>query len=151
MLERAEKKLLLEMVNRESKDTMFDQEETGQARGFSTGELLEDIKFGCEAIFGNSGQTPAMIEFGMFFVKMFAVYFVFIWIRATFPRVRIDQMLNFTWKFLVPLTLVLILVTALVDGLFIGGDQTAVWHFWRIVAHLGFNLLIAIQPFDHPQ
>lgn len=92
--------------------------------------------------FGYSGQVPAILEFVMFFVKMFAVYFVFIWVRATFPRIRIDQMLNFNWKFLVPVTLVLILVTALVDGLFVGGDQTAAWHFWRIVAHLGFNLLI---------
>ncbi|MFK7804321.1 MAG: NADH-quinone oxidoreductase subunit NuoH [Anaerolineae bacterium] len=91
---------------------------------------------------GGSGVVPAFIGFLVFFIKMFAVYFVFIWIRATFPRVRIDQMLNFNWKFLVPLTLVLILVTALVDGLFIGSDQTGAWHFWRIVAHLGFNLLI---------
>lgn len=88
------------------------------------------------------GPTPAILELLMFFVKMFAVYFVFIWVRATFPRVRIDQMLNFNWKFLVPLVLVLILSTALVDGLFVGQDETAVWHFWRIVAHLGFNLLI---------
>ncbi|MEM9775567.1 MAG: NADH-quinone oxidoreductase subunit NuoH [Chloroflexota bacterium] len=88
------------------------------------------------------GPTPAILELVMFFVKMFAVYFVFIWVRATFPRVRIDQMLNFNWKFLVPLVLVLILSTALVDGLFVGQDETSAWHFWRIVAHLGFNLLI---------
>jgi NADH-quinone oxidoreductase subunit H len=93
---------------------------------------------------GSGVQAPAFLEFIIFFVKMFAVYFVFIWIRATFPRVRIDQMLNFNWKFLVPVTLVLILGTALVDGLFIGGDQTAVWHAWRIAAHLGLNLLIGI-------
>ena len=88
------------------------------------------------------GPTPAILELLIFFVKMFAVYFVFIWVRATFPRVRIDQMLNFNWKFLVPLVLVLILATALVDGLFVGQDETAVWHTWRIIAHLGFNLLI---------
>ena len=46
---------------------------------------------------------------------MFAVYFVFIWIRATWPRVRVDQILNFNWKFLVPLSLVLILVIAVLD------------------------------------
>lgn len=55
MLERAEKKLLLEMVNRESKDDEFDQSDV--ARGLSAKELLEDIKFGCAAIFGNSGQN----------------------------------------------------------------------------------------------
>jgi len=34
--------------------------------------------------------------------------------RATFPRIRIDQLLNFNWKFLVPVTLVLIMVVALI-------------------------------------
>ena len=53
MLERAEKKLLLEMVNQESKDKAFDQED--MARGLSAQELLEDIKFGCAAIFGSTG------------------------------------------------------------------------------------------------
>jgi NADH-quinone oxidoreductase subunit H len=49
-----------------------------------------------------------------FIIKMFVVYFVFIWIRGTLPRVRIDQLLNFNWKFLVPVTLSLILVVAVV-------------------------------------
>lgn len=50
-----------------------------------------------------------------FLIKMFLVYFVFIWIRGTLPRVRIDQLLNFNWKFLVPVTLILILVIAVVE------------------------------------
>jgi len=55
MLERADKKLLLEMVNRESHSkTTMDPESDVVVRGMSAGELLEDIKFGCEAIFGNS-------------------------------------------------------------------------------------------------
>jgi NADH-quinone oxidoreductase subunit H len=49
-----------------------------------------------------------------FFIKVFLVYFVFIWIRGTFPRIRIDQLLDFNWKFLVPLTLGLILTIAVV-------------------------------------
>lgn len=51
----------------------------------------------------------------IFFVKMFAIYFIFIWIRGTLPRVRIDQMLDINWKFLVPLSLVLLLTTAILD------------------------------------
>lgn len=54
MLERAEKKLLLEMVNRESKDSNSNED---VARGLSAAELLEDIKFGSEAVFGNSSQN----------------------------------------------------------------------------------------------
>ncbi len=51
-----------------------------------------------------------------FFAKLMALVFVFIWIRATLPRLRMDQLMNFAWKFMLPLALVNI-VTA------------GVWHF----------------------
>jgi len=54
MLERAEKKLLLEMVNRESKSTTVDTIDV--APKLSAIEMFEDIKFGCEAIFGGAGN-----------------------------------------------------------------------------------------------
>jgi NADH-quinone oxidoreductase subunit H len=44
-----------------------------------------------------------------FLGKSFAVYVVMQWVRGTFPRVRIDQMMSFAWKVLVPLILVLIM------------------------------------------
>src|SRR4030042_37403 len=53
-----------------------------------------------------------------FFIKAFLVYFVVVLIRISMPRLRIDQMLNFNWKFLTPLALVLLIVTAVVDKLF---------------------------------
>lgn len=64
-------------------------------------------------------RGPGAVEYPIlglfyFFIKVFLVYFIFIWIRGTFPRVRIDQLLNFNWKFLVPLTLGLILTIAVV-------------------------------------
>lgn len=64
-------------------------------------------------------RGPGAVEYPIlglfyFFIKVFLVYFIFIWIRGTFPRVRIDQLLNFNWKFLVPLTLGLILIIAVV-------------------------------------
>jgi NADH-quinone oxidoreductase subunit H len=40
--------------------------------------------------------------------KTFLVYIVIQWIKGTFPRVRIDQMMQFAWKVLVPLALALI-------------------------------------------
>jgi NADH-quinone oxidoreductase subunit H len=41
-----------------------------------------------------------------FAVKLLTLLLVFIWIRATFPRLRIDQLTRFAWKFLVPLALI---------------------------------------------
>ncbi len=49
------------------------------------------------------------------FTKTFLVFFVFMWIRGTLPRFRIDQMLNFNWKVMVPASLALILVVAVVE------------------------------------
>ena len=42
-----------------------------------------------------------------------AVATVFIWVRATFPRLRIDQLLAFAWKFLLPASLINLLATSL--------------------------------------
>lgn len=50
-----------------------------------------------------------------FFIKSFIIYFFVALIRISMPRVRIDQMLNFNWKFLTPLALVLLMVTAIVE------------------------------------
>jgi NADH-quinone oxidoreductase subunit H len=51
-----------------------------------------------------------------FFAKLFALIAMFIWIRATLPRLRMDQLMNFAWKFMLPMAL-LNLVTV------------GVWHF----------------------
>ncbi len=53
----------------------------------------------------------------IFFMKCAVVIFLFWWIRSTFPRVRIDHMLNMAWKVLVPIALVNLMVVGLVDKL----------------------------------
>jgi NADH-quinone oxidoreductase subunit H len=53
-----------------------------------------------------------------FFIKTFIVYFAVVLIRISMPRLRIDQMLNFNWKVLTPIGLVLLIVTAIVDKAF---------------------------------
>jgi len=46
-------------------------------------------------------------------VKMFGFIVLFIWIRATLPRLRYDQLMAFGWKILLPLATVNALVTAI--------------------------------------
>jgi NADH-quinone oxidoreductase subunit H len=49
-----------------------------------------------------------------FVLKLLALLFVFIWLRATLPRLRYDQLMSFGWKILLPVATVNALVTALV-------------------------------------
>jgi len=49
-----------------------------------------------------------------FVVKTFLILYVFLWIRATLPRYRYDQLMRLGWKFLIPLAIANILVTAAV-------------------------------------
>lgn len=50
-----------------------------------------------------------------FYFKAFIGYFIITWIRLSLPRIRIDQMLAFSWKFLTPLALATLIVTAILD------------------------------------
>lgn len=81
-----------------------------------------------------------------FLTKTFAVYFVSIWARGTLPRLRIDQVMNFNWKFLVPLALVNLMATALVDKLgleFIPG-YAATGGFIELLPRAGVLLFVNI-------
>ncbi len=48
-----------------------------------------------------------------FFLKTLAVVFVYLWIRATFPRYRYDQLMRLGWKWLIPAGLLHVFVTAI--------------------------------------
>src|ERR1700756_1943229 len=51
-----------------------------------------------------------------FFLKLSALLFVYIWLSATLPRTRIDQMLNIAWKFMLPMAFTCVIAAA-------------VWHY----------------------
>ena len=61
---------------------------------------------------------PILPPFIWFVVKLFAVVFFMIWVRATFPRFRYDQLMTFGWKVLLPASIVNILLTAVFMTLF---------------------------------
>ena len=47
-----------------------------------------------------------------FFLKLVALICLFIWVRGTMPRVRMDQLMNFAWKFMLPLAMMNIVAAA---------------------------------------
>jgi len=64
------------------------------------------------SLFFGGWQGPFLPPILWFLIKVFAFIFFFIWIRATFPRFRYDQLMKFGWKVLFPLALANILLTA---------------------------------------
>jgi NADH-quinone oxidoreductase subunit H len=53
------------------------------------------------------------LSLGAFFLKLFFFLFFYIWVRGTLPRFRFDQLMNFGWKFLLPLGILNVFLTML--------------------------------------
>jgi len=62
---------------------------------------------------GPGVEAVPILGFVYFYAKAFLGYFVITWIRLSLPRIRIDHMLAFSWKFLTPLILLVLMVTAI--------------------------------------
>ena len=69
-----------------------------------------------------------------FLIKVYAVILVIFWIRGTFPRLRMDQLMAFAWKTMVPLSFYLIVVTAIY--------LYFEWPWWTLTVMSSLGLLI---------
>ena len=63
------------------------------------------------------GMTPSFYNFVWFAIKIVIIIFLFIWIRATYPRIRYDQLMTLLWKSYLPLSGGFVV---LVSGILIG-------------------------------
>ena len=63
------------------------------------------------------GMTPSFYNFVWFAIKIVIIVFLFIWIRATYPRIRYDQLMTLLWKSYLPLSGGFVV---LVSGILIG-------------------------------
>ena len=79
-----------------------------------------------------------MPSWAWFFLKLFAAIFFFIWLRGTLPRLRQDQLMNFAWKFMLPMTLLNLLVAGAWRFL---GDGWSRWVICSLVLLFAFVLL----------
>lgn len=94
---------------------------------FYAGELLHAFTFGAfigVLFFGGWnwplpwGDKYALVGIFNVLAKGMFFYWVIMWVKYTVPRIRIDHMLAFNWKFLTPVAFALLMVTAVVHAIF---------------------------------
>jgi len=75
--------------------------------GFATAAVIVSLYMGGWRLWGLEEWVPGWF---IFLAKLYGVFFIYILSRGTLPRLRIDQLMAFAWKFLLPLALVNVLV-----------------------------------------
>jgi NADH-quinone oxidoreductase subunit H len=85
----------------------------------------------------NSGWWPVL----WFVIKVFILLFGYIWLRGTLPRVRYDQLMAIGWKFLIPVSIVWILLVATVRAWRMDSHSTAPYVVFGLVIVLILTLI----------
>jgi len=78
--------------------------------GFVVAATVAVLWLGGWTLWGLEEWVPGWL---IFLIKLYGVFFLFIWLRGTLPRLRIDQLMGFAWKFLLPLMLLNVLLAGL--------------------------------------
>jgi len=83
--------------------------------GFAVAAVMASLFLGGWTAWGLEEWVPGWL---IFVTKVYMVFFIYIWSRGTLPRLRIDQLMAFAWKFLLPLSLLNVLLV---------GGEVLVW------------------------
>ncbi len=76
-----------------------------------------------------------------FYGKSFLVYLVISWIRLSLPRIRIDEMLNLNWKFLIPVSFINLVAVAIADRIMMDLDLKQ-WMYVLVMFSLNIFILL---------
>ncbi len=79
--------------------------------------VASTLFFGGWSFFGFGLERIPGVSILIFLVKVAFFLFLFIWLRATLPRIRYDRLMRFGWQFLLPLAVLNIIITATVVAL----------------------------------
>lgn len=90
---------------------------------FFLGEYMAILLFAAvgATVFLGGGAGPWLPELAWLAIKILAFFYLFVWVRATFPRVRYDQLMALGWKVLLPLALLNLMVTGAIVAWPTGG------------------------------
>jgi NADH-quinone oxidoreductase subunit H len=82
-----------------------------------------------------------VLRFAIFFGKALLVLFTFMWVRWSLPRFRFDQLMQIAWRGLIPITLTLVMATALLVY-FTGGRTVDYVDGGTALMFLGMNVIV---------
>ncbi len=88
------------------------------------------------SFFGLTDRIPGL-SIVIFLIKVAAFLFLFIWLRATLPRIRYDRLMRLGWQLLLPLAVLNIVITATVVALL--GDR-----YWWVSGLAGLAVIVAL-------
>jgi NADH-quinone oxidoreductase subunit H len=80
-----------------------------------------------------------------FFAKLMVLVGLFIWVRGTVPRLRMDQLMNFAWKFLLPMALINIGVAGVWHLMMPGVVRWTITVAAVLLAYLGLSRSFAVR------
>jgi NADH-quinone oxidoreductase subunit H len=81
---------------------------------FFLGEYGHALAYSCiiTTLFLSGWQGPFLPPIIWFLIKVIAVFSVIVWMRATLPRLRVDQLMSFAWKGLLPMAIINLFIIA---------------------------------------
>jgi NADH-quinone oxidoreductase subunit H len=107
---------------------------------FAVSMLTTVVFLGGYRFFGLEEIAP-FLQPVIIIAKALLVVFIFLWLRGTLPRVRIDHLLAFNWKFMVPLALVNVTVVAILAKLLQDAEATSAM---ETIVLLAANLVMIV-------
>lgn len=103
------------------------------ANGLAVSGILATLFLGGWWLYGVDRVIPDWL---LFLAKMYGTYMLLVWTRGTLPRLRIDQLLAFAWKFLLPLALA---------NIFLAGLEVLVWQQSGLSAGIAFPIFAVVN------
>ncbi|RJQ07109.1 MAG: NADH-quinone oxidoreductase subunit H, partial [Dehalococcoidia bacterium] len=88
------------------------------------GAMMATFFMGGYTMFGLETWIPGYLILA---AKIGAVYFLFVWLRGTLPRFRLDQLMGYAWKFLIPLSVAQVLLVAIEASIFARWEAPALF------------------------